>query len=66
MITIHGLDFVRAIEIGGEAYELPSAMVMTGIEPKAVQVGLDLSLEVKRSTPKVIGLIFEEIRACGD
>ncbi len=66
MISFHELDFVTAIEIGRKAYKSPSEMVMIGVEPKTIEIGLDLSLEVKRSIPKVIGLIFEEIRACGD
>jgi len=66
MISFHELDFVTAVEIGRKAYKLPSEMVMIGIEPKTIEIGLALSLEVKRSIPKVIGLIFEEIRSWCD
>lgn len=61
MISFHELDFVTAFEIASKVYKLPNRMLIFGVEPKTIEIGLELSPEVKKIIPKVISLIFEEI-----
>jgi len=63
IISLHELDFFAALKIGWEAYKLPGEIIMIGVEPKAIELGLNLSPEVEKSIPKVVHLIFEEIRS---
>jgi hydrogenase maturation protease len=66
MISLHELDFATAVEIGRKAYKLPGEIFIIGIEPKSIEIGLGVSPDLKRSIPKVIHLIFEEIKKTPD
>lgn len=61
MLSLHELDLIRAIEIGKRAYEVPEDIIVIGIEPKKVEIGMDLTTEIKEAIPRVIQNIFEII-----
>lgn len=62
MLSLHELDLIRAIEIGKGAYEVPENIIVIGIEPKKVEIGMDLTNEIKEAIPRVIQNIFEIIK----
>jgi len=45
--------------------ELPGRMVLFGIEPKLIEMGVGLSDEVRSGFEKLIGTVLTEIRASG-
>ncbi|MCW4052642.1 MAG: hydrogenase maturation protease [Candidatus Bathyarchaeota archaeon] len=61
MLSLHELDLVKAIEIGKRAYKIPENIFVIGIEPKNVELGMDLTAEVRQAIPRVIQDIFEII-----
>ena len=61
MISMHELDFATAIKLGRGAYKLPEEILVIGVEPKRIEIGLELSDEVKKIMPEVLRLIFKEI-----
>lgn len=62
MLSLHELDLIRAIEIGKRAYKVPENIIVIGIEPKKVEIGMDLTNEIKEAIPRVIQNIFEIIK----
>lgn len=61
MLSLHELDLVKAMEIGKRAYKTPEKILVIGIEPKNVEVGIDLTTEVREAIPRVIQDIFKII-----
>ena len=61
MLSLHELDLVKAIEIGKRAYKVPENILVIGVEPKSVELGVDLTAEVKKAIPRVIQDILKEL-----
>lgn len=55
-------DLLATATISGK---LPEKMVLFGIEPKTVELGLGLSDEVKAALERLIEIVLEELRECG-
>lgn len=55
-------DLMAAATLTGE---LPGRLVLFGIEPKTIEMGLGFSDEVRAGFDKLLGVIVEEIRALG-
>lgn len=61
MISFHELDLGTVIGIGSKTCKLPSEIVMIGVEPKSIEVGLNLSPEVTKKKNEVIKLVIAEL-----
>jgi hydrogenase maturation protease len=61
MLSLHELDLVKAMEIGKRAYKTPEEILVIGVEPKNVEVGMELTAEVREAIPRVIQDIFKII-----
>lgn len=55
-------DLLLAATLTGE---MPKNLVLFGIEPKRIELGLTLSDEVKANLDKLISMVIEEIRGLG-
>ena len=55
-------DLLAAATLTGE---LPKQMVLFGIEPKLVALGLEMTDEVKGSFEKLLGVVVDELRMVG-
>lgn len=55
-------DVLAAATISGR---LPENLVLFGVEPKTVELGLGLSSEVRAALDKVVGVVMEELRRIG-
>jgi hydrogenase maturation protease len=55
-------DVLAAARLTGE---LPQQMVLFGMEPKHLETGLDLSEDVRKSLPKLVNVVIEQIRDFG-
>lgn len=61
MTSMHHLDFATALKLGREVYKLPEKVIVIGVEPRRIDVGLELSDEVKAAIPEVLKIIFKEV-----
>ncbi len=59
--SMHQIDVLATLSLGREMMRLPSRIIVVGIEPKDVSLGLDLSAEVKASMGEAVQLILDEI-----
>lgn len=60
--SMHDFDFIYVIKkIGREFYKLPEKMLVIGVEPEKVEVGLELTEKIRNTIPKVIEVVLEEI-----
>jgi hydrogenase maturation protease len=57
----HGCSLLNVIELSREITNHPNNLLIYGIEPKALNLGEELSPPVKDSIPKLINLIREKI-----
>ena len=55
-------DLLAAATLTGE---LPRHMVLFGIEPKRVELGLEMTEEVKGSFEKLVGVVVDELKRIG-
>lgn len=55
-------DLLAAAKLTGET---PGRMVLFGIEPKEIKLGLDLSDEVKAGFDRLLNVVVDEIRDAG-
>ncbi|NWF52814.1 MAG: HyaD/HybD family hydrogenase maturation endopeptidase [Nitrospirae bacterium] len=58
--SVHQIGILEVIDLSVLIGEKPHTTII-GIEPKSIEMGMDLSPEVKSKIPRVIDLIFEEI-----
>jgi hydrogenase maturation protease len=61
MLSLHELDLIKAMELGKRAYKIPEEILVIGVEPKNVEVGMELTAEVREAIPRVIQDIFKII-----
>lgn len=59
-LSVHDLHFTDAIQAGADAYDLPEELVVLGVEPDDVAVGLGISDACRRSIPAVIERLRDE------
>ncbi len=61
-VTMHDINFIDAIISGKDVYNLPEEIVVYGIEPENISVGMSLSESVKKSLNDLIRLVKEELK----
>jgi hydrogenase maturation protease len=59
--SVHQIGILEVIDLSGLIGKTPQTTVI-GIEPKSLEMGMELSDEVKSKVPRIIELIFEEIK----
>lgn len=59
-LTVHDRHFTAALQTGADAYDLPEEIVVLGVEPDEIAVGMGLSDACERSIPAVIQRLREE------
>lgn len=45
--------------------ELPKKLILFGVEPECMDIGLDLTETVEANVEKLVNLVADELRACG-
>ncbi len=61
-ISTHEISFLDILALLQLKGQWPKEIYLFGIEPKKLEVGIDLSEEVKRSIPKLCELIIKKIK----
>jgi hydrogenase maturation protease len=60
--SVHQIGILEVIDLSGLIGKTPRATVI-GIEPKSLEMGMELSTEVRSKVPRIIELIFEELKS---
>jgi hydrogenase maturation protease len=63
--SLHDIDLTDTIRVADRLGKRPDDMVIIGVEPKDMELGLELSPEIEEQIPKVIALVMDEIRKGG-
>lgn len=59
--SVHQIGILEVIDLSGLIRKTPRTTVI-GIEPKSLEMSMELSPEVKSKIPRIIELIFEELK----
>ena len=59
--SVHQIGILEVIDLSGLIGKTPHATVI-GIEPKSLEMGMELTPEIKSKIPRIIELIFEELK----
>lgn len=60
-LCMHDINFVDALKAGNEVYNMPSEIVIIGIEPEEFACSLVLSLTLREVLPEVIKAVISEL-----
>jgi hydrogenase maturation protease len=58
--SVHQISILEVIHLSGLIGSTPKTTII-GVEPKSLEMGMDLSPEIEAKIPKVIKLVLEEI-----
>jgi hydrogenase maturation protease len=64
-ISPHQLGLSDLLAAAMLTNELPEKLVLFGVEPESLDIGLDLSATVEASVDKLVGAVADEVRATG-
>lgn len=59
--SVHQIGILEVVHLSGLVGKTPETTII-GVEPKSLDMGMELSPEVQAKIPKIIKLIFEEIK----
>jgi hydrogenase maturation protease len=59
--SAHQIGILEVIDLSGLIGKTPHTTVI-GIEPKSLEMGMELTPEIKSKIPRIIELIFEELK----
>lgn len=60
--SLHQISILEVINLSGLIGPLPRITII-GVEPKSIQMGMELSPEIESKIPRVIQLVKEEVQA---
>jgi hydrogenase maturation protease len=61
-LSLHDMDFFEGLKMGLIAdFKLPKEIVVIGVEPERMEVGVELSPKVKAALPKIIERVKAEL-----
>lgn len=60
-LSLHDMDFIDALNSGRHAYNYPPEIVIIGVEPENVHLGMELSAALRKTIPRIIKEIITEI-----
>jgi hydrogenase maturation protease len=58
--SVHQVGILEVIDLSGLIGKTPKTTVI-GVEPKSLEMSLELSPEIKEKIPRIIELVFEEV-----
>ena len=60
-LSMHDIDFTAALRAGQDSYNLPSEIVVIGIEPEILEWGIGLSPSVSNAFPGIMDAVRSEL-----
>jgi hydrogenase maturation protease len=61
-VSMHEIGILEVIRLSKLVGQIPKTTVI-GIEPKSLNMGMELSPEIEAKVPRIIELIFDELKA---
>ena len=61
-ISLHEIGIIESLRMMALLNRQPKSVAIIGIEPKTIDLGLELSPEVDEKMPQIIELVLEEIK----
>jgi hydrogenase maturation protease len=61
--SVHQISILEVINLSGLIGSTPRTTII-GVEPKSLEMGMQLSPEIEEKIPRVIQMVCEEIEAC--
>jgi hydrogenase maturation protease len=61
--SVHQIGILEVIDLSELIGRKPHTTII-GIEPKSLEMGMELTPEIKSKVPRIIDLIFEELKKC--
>jgi len=61
--SVHQIGILEVIDLSCLIGKTPKTTVI-GVEPKSLEMSMELSPEIKAKIPRIIELIFEELKRC--
>lgn len=62
-VLMHDLSFSEALHAGRNAYEVPTEVVVIGVQPRSLEIGIELSDPVEAAVPHVVTTVLAELDA---
>ncbi len=62
MVSLHEMDLISSIKFAKQIYDLPEKIIIIGIEPKEVDIGIEMTKEVTKTIPEVIEKVNKTIQ----
>lgn len=59
--SVHQIGILEVINLSGLIGKTPETTII-GVEPKSLEMGMELSPEIKARIPRIIELIFDELK----
>jgi hydrogenase maturation protease len=59
--SVHQISILEVVHLSELVGETPMTTII-GVEPKSIDMGMELSPELEAKLPKIIDLVFEEIK----
>lgn len=60
-MTMHDFSFAEALQAGREAYEIPAEVLIFGVEPKRIEMSMELTEPIEQTVPDLVDLIHDEL-----
>ncbi|MFW5900662.1 MAG: hydrogenase maturation protease [Halodesulfurarchaeum sp.] len=60
-MTMHDFSFAEALRAGREAYDIPSEVLIFGVEPERIEMSMELSEAIERTVPTLVAHIHDEL-----
>jgi len=61
--SVHQIGILEVIDLSELIGKRPHTTII-GIEPKSIEMGMELTPDIKSKVPRMIDLIFEELKKC--
>jgi len=62
-LSLHQIGVLESLSIVKNLGKLPREVIIIGIEPKEISLGLELSQELKQKIPDIVNIILKEIHS---
>ena len=60
-LSVHQVGILEVIHLSGLVGKLPETTII-GVEPKSVEIGMELTPEIQSKVPRIIELVLDELK----
>ncbi len=60
-MTMHDFSFAEALQAGRDAYDIPDEVLILGVEPKRIEMSMELTAPIERAVPTLVDIVTEEL-----